>query len=78
MEIYVRGYYDDVCKDVWTATVGEELQCARESGNSTDLYTVAILKDNEVVEHIPQTISRMCALLMFLEQNDEIVCTIVH
>ena len=40
-----------IYNDIWNATVGEQLQCARESGNSADHYAVAIMKDSEVVGH---------------------------
>ena len=62
-----RGYH--VYKDIRNTTVGEWLQCARESGNSTNPYNaVAILKDGEVVRHVPWKPSRVCTLL--LEQTD--------
>ena len=36
-------------KDIWNAALGEELQCQRERGNSSDLYAVAVLKDRTIV-----------------------------
>ena len=73
LESCIRGYH--VYKDVWTTTVGEELQCARESDSSTNHYVVVILSDNEKIGHVLRKISRVRAL--FLEQNGEILCTIV-
>ncbi len=37
-ESCVRGYH--VYKDIWEASVGEELPCQRENGNHTDPFTV--------------------------------------
>ncbi len=34
----VRGYH--VYKDIWEASVGEELPCQRENGNHADLFAV--------------------------------------
>ena len=42
MRSCVRGYH--VYKDVWTATIGEELVCRRERGNAHDIYVVAVWK----------------------------------
>ena len=54
-ESCVRGY--QVYKDV-----SEELQCARESSNSMDHYSIAIMKGGKVVGNVPRKISRVCAL----------------
>ena len=43
MESCVRGYH--IYRDVWDAALGEELQCQRKTGNSSDLYAVAVRKD---------------------------------
>ena len=37
----ICGYH--VYNDIWTATVGEELECAREVGNAKDRYAVSVL-----------------------------------
>ena len=58
----IRGYH--VYKDIWDATVGEELECARESDNPEDRYAVAMKKDGETVGHVPQTMSRLCGLFL--------------
>ena len=51
-------------KNIWDATIGEELECARESDSPTDRYAVAVKKDNETVGHVPRAIPRMCALFL--------------
>ena len=49
----VKGHH--VCKVIWTPEVGEELPDNREYGNE---HAVAVLKDGEIVGHLPSTISR--------------------
>ena len=72
VESCARGYH--IYKDIWDATIGEELQCTRESNNSNDCYAVAVRKNDAVVGHVPRKISRVCAL--FLEHNGTITYTI--
>ena len=55
-ESCVRGYH--VYKDIWNAALGEELQCQRERGNSSDLYAVAVLKDRTIVGHLPRKMTK--------------------
>ena len=62
VESCIRGYH--VYKDIWDATVREELGCARESDNPEDRYAVAMKKDDKTVGHIPLTMSRLCALFL--------------
>ena len=50
----VKGRH--VCKVIWTAEVGEELPVNCEYGNEHDEPTVAVLKDYEIVCHLPCTI----------------------
>ena len=72
VESCIRGYH--IYKDIWDATIGEELQCARKSDVSNNRYAVAVRKNNAVVGHVPRKISRVCVL--FLERNGTITCTI--
>ncbi len=46
----VRGYHTD--QSVWTAVVGEELPCQRETVNLRDPFVVAVLKDEAIVGHV--------------------------
>ena len=52
----IRGHH--VYKDFWTPYIHEELTVGTEEENSYDRHAVAILKDGEVVGHMPCTISR--------------------
>ena len=66
----VRGYH--IYKEKWTAAVGEILCCAREVGNVLDRYAVSVLKDGDIVGHLPRKISKVCSL--FLRRGDSISC----
>ena len=48
-ESCVRDYHIHVYKDIWNPAPGEKLQSQMETGNSSDLYTVAVMKDSTIV-----------------------------
>ena len=62
VESCVRGYH--VYKDVWEASVGEDLSCQRESGNSADPFAVAVVKNDMTVGHVPRRISSVSSLFL--------------
>ena len=68
----VRGYHK--YKDIWVATEGEQLLCRRENDNIHDLFSVAVIKNDYVVGHVPKKISTTCSL--FLRRGGTIMCTI--
>ena len=72
VESMVRGYH--VYKDLWTAVVGEELQCGRESENFRDPFAVAVKKNSDTVGHVPRRISTVCS--MFLRRGGSIHCRV--
>ena len=55
---YVTGHH--VYKDIWTPTLGEKLSTAAEPENHHEKYAVKVLKENEVVGHVPRDISKYC------------------
>ena len=55
----VRGYH--VYKDFWEAATGEILRCREERTNIHNPFTVAIIKDDSVVGHVPRKISTLCS-----------------
>ena len=59
VEAVVRGCHE--YKDIWVAVVGEKscLPCNRE-----DRFAVAVVKDSNVVGHIPRKISSICSVLV--------------
>ena len=49
----VRGYHE--YRSVWSAVVGEELQCRIELSNPHDLFAVAVCKSHDIlVGHVPK------------------------
>ena len=68
----VRGYHK--YKNICVAVVDEELSCRREPTNWEDRFVVAVLKDSNVVGHIPRKISSICSL--FLRQSGNIICLV--
>ena len=58
----VRGYH--VYQAIWLAAIGEQLTCTRETGNPTDRYAVAVLKDSAIIGHHPTNISKICSLFL--------------
>jgi len=61
MEAMIRGYHTTV----WDAQIGEELYCARETGNIRDPYVVAVKKADLTIGHIPIKISALCSLFFY-------------
>ena len=47
-------------------TLGEKLSTATKPENHHDKYAVKVLKENEVVGHIPRDISKYCTSALFL------------
>ncbi len=68
----IRGYH--VYQDLWEAAIGEKLMCRRETSNVKDRYAVAVIKDNEIVGHLPQTLSLVCSL--FLCRGGSVECEV--
>ena len=71
-ETMVRGYH--VYREIWTAAVGEELSCVRETGNYRDPFAVAVVKSGVTVGHVPKKISCTCSV--FLRKGGTIDCRV--
>lgn len=69
----MRGYH--VYKGIWTAVVGEEFPCKRETGNTFDPFAVAVMRGpTTVIGHVPRKISSICSL--FLRREGSITCQV--
>ena len=66
VESTIRGYH--VYKTVWTPFVGKVLPLNPESGNSHNCFAVSVVKDDDVVGHVPREIS----LFYFMRHNGTI------
>ena len=42
---------------IWVASYGETFNCVREASNIFDPFTVVVVKDGEIIGHIPRLIS---------------------
>jgi len=58
----VRGYHIYTYIAIWTAALGEELECVREVTNSRDRYAVAVIKGGVIIGPLPRKISRIRSL----------------
>ena len=77
VESMIRGYHE--YKSIWDNPVNEEeLNCARDIGNSYDPTAVAVMKeiDSEAktVGHIPRIISALC--FVFIRRGGTIKCIV--
>ena len=54
---YVRGYH--AYKEIWTPEVGEMLLLRCEPDNIKDKSAVAVMKETDIVGHVPYNISSM-------------------
>ena len=54
---FVRGHH--VYKCVWTPVNGKELCDIPEDINNHDAHAIAVMKDGQVVGHVPREISRI-------------------
>ena len=52
---YIRGYH--AYQDNWTPSIGDELVLRREPDNSKDHFAVAVIRDGEIVGHVPFNLS---------------------
>lgn len=62
IESMMRGYH--VCKDIWAATIGEELNCSCEASNASDPFAVAVAKSGITVGHVSRKISAICNVFL--------------
>ena len=65
-----------VYQDTWTPVIDEKLVCKREDSNPREQYSVAVLKSEEIVGHVPRYISIACSL--FMRQGGSVYCTITE
>ena len=63
-----------ICKNIWTPVVDEEMSCRREKGNVSDSYTVAFIKYDVIVGHVPLQIS--AAYNLFVLRGGAVVCKV--
>ena len=71
----IRGHH--VYNTSWTPYLSEELVLAAEESNLFDRHAVAVLKNGEIVGHMPQELARFS--WFFLKRDDgHVVTTACH
>ena len=68
----VRGHH--VYKAVWIPALREELIVKAEDGNAHDEHAMAVVKEGNVVGHMPRSISRVS--WFFLKRGGRILCRV--
>ncbi len=69
----VTGHH--VYKTNWTPSIGEVLALQTEEDNHHDKFAVSVMKDGEIVGHLPRCLSKIS--FYFLKRGGEINCTVV-
>ena len=60
--------------DMWTPLIDEILFCDREEDNSEDSFAISVIKDGNIVGHVPREASRI--VWYFIEHGGSIDCRI--
>ena len=68
----IRGYH--VYQTIWEVRIGEVLTCCREANNAKDRYAVCVLKNDEIVGHLPKKVSKLFSL--FIRRSGSITCEV--
>ena len=67
IESFIRGYY--AYMDVWTPVQDEILRLIPEPSNSVDRNAVALMKEGQVVGHVPYNLSPIVSLFLRRDVN---------
>ena len=60
----VVGKRASYLKKIWTPTMKEALVCRRETDNFHDRLAAAVMKESNVVGHVPKKVSSICSLFL--------------
>ena len=69
----IRGYH--IYIDTWVSIIGEILFCEQELGNKEDRFAAAVLTHDNIIGHVPRTISRIC--WYFIQYRGSILCEVI-
>ena len=67
IESFIRGYH--AYTDVWTPVEVEMLRLIPEPSNSVDRNAVAVMKEDQVVGHIPYNVAPIVSLFLKRDVN---------
>ena len=65
----IRGYH--VYQTIWQAALGETFHCVQETSDSKVRYAVSVVKDGQVIGHLPKKFSKL-----FLRRGGRIQCQV--
>jgi hypothetical protein len=71
INLYVRGYH--AYQEKWHPLQGDILPLAREPNNSTDKLAVAVIKNGDVVGHVPYNLVPTLSLFLKRDFNKAVV-----
>ena len=57
-----------ISKEIWAASYGETFHCMTETGNIFDLFAVAVVRDGEIIGHLPKLISAASSQFQYQAQ----------
>ena len=63
-------------KEIWEASCGQVFPCLREVGNAFDPFAVSVVRDSDIIGHVPRKISATCSL--FLRNRGTVKCTVTE
>jgi len=63
-----------IYKEIWTPVINEILSCSQEHDNSEDPFAVSVIKDGDIVGHVPREVS--CIVWYFIEHNGIVDCQV--
>ena len=67
-----RGHH--IYKEIWMLLINEILSCSQEHGNSEDYFAVSVIKDGDIVGHVPHEISHV--VWYFIEHDGIVDCQV--
>ena len=71
-ESVIRGYH--IYKEIWDAEFSDELYCEIEETNQHDRHAVSLVKNGEIVGHIPRENSKISKF--YIKRGGSISCQV--
>ena len=71
IDSFVRGYH--AYQDIWQPTVGDILPLRREPSNDKDSLAVSIIKNGNIVGHMPCNLAPLVSYFLMREVNKGLV-----
>ena len=70
---FIRRFH--VYQKIWEPQLNEELHCLLEAANEYHKNAVAIVRDDQIVGHIPQVNSKVCAF--YIRRGGTTKCRVI-